>query len=93
MLPQLNPIDLAKTVSSGFSFAVNADEPGLLRVAVYGTTPITSDGVLLNLRFTSVNGVGWLLAGDIRADHVQRKLSFLIRSRGQARLPDYALDS
>ncbi len=54
IVPQDRPIDLTKTVSQGLSIAVNATEPGLLRVAVYGTAPIDKDGVLLNLRFRSV---------------------------------------
>ena len=51
-------VTLAGTVSSGFSFAVNAREAGLLRVAVYGPTPISGNGILLNLRFTAVGKPG-----------------------------------
>ncbi len=52
--PQDFPVDLAGTISRGFSFAVNAQESGLLRVAVYGAIPLKSNGVLLNLRFYAV---------------------------------------
>jgi hypothetical protein len=56
--PATNPVDLAGTVSRGLSIAVNAKEPGLLRVAVYGPVAISSSGVLLNLRFTAVGTAG-----------------------------------
>ena len=54
ILPQAMPVDVAKTVSGGLSVVANADEPGLLRVAVFGPMPIKDDGILFNLRFTSV---------------------------------------
>ena len=54
MIPSADPVDLAGTLSRGLSFAVNDKEPGILRVAVYGPTPINGDGVLLNLRFTAI---------------------------------------
>lgn len=56
--PQKNAVDVSRTVSRGFSVAVNAEEPGLLRVAVYGSMPIEGDGVLLNFRFTPVGPSG-----------------------------------
>ena len=56
--PLPDPIDLARTVSRGLSFAANAAEPGILRVAVYGPMPIDADGVLLNLKFAAVGKSG-----------------------------------
>ncbi len=56
--PQKEPIELKGTVSDNLSYAVNAEEPGLLRVAVYGATAIDSDGVLLNLGFTAIGAPG-----------------------------------
>jgi len=56
--PHNEPIELKGTVSDKLSYAVNAEKPGLLRVAVYGVTPIESDGVLLNLKFTAVGSPG-----------------------------------
>ena len=52
--PQSDPVDLRGTASRGLSFVVNAKESGLLRVVMYGATPIDEDGVLLNLKFTAV---------------------------------------
>jgi uncharacterized delta-60 repeat protein len=52
--PNKNLVDLAGTASRGLSAVVNATQPGLLRVVVYGAMPIYDDGVLLNLRFTAV---------------------------------------
>jgi len=56
--PQTNPIDLTGTVSERLTAVANGSEPGLLRVAVYGTMPIALDGVLMNLRFTAVGAPG-----------------------------------
>ncbi len=56
--PQANPADLSGTMSRGLSVTFNAEEPGLLRVAVYGPMPIDGNGVLLNLRFTGVGASG-----------------------------------
>lgn len=52
--PLADPVDLTGTVSRALKAVANAEEPGLLRVAVYGATPIDSGGVLLNLRFKAV---------------------------------------
>lgn len=46
------------TASRGLSVVVNPNEPGLLRVVVYGAYPIDENGVLLNLRFTAVGAAG-----------------------------------
>jgi len=56
--PDSDPVDLSGTVSNGLSFAVNAEQPGILRVAVYGAYPIEAEGVLLNLRFSAVGKPG-----------------------------------
>lgn len=56
--PQLNPVDTAGTVSNNLLVTTNADEPGLLRVSVFGAMPLVGDGVLLNLRFTAIGAAG-----------------------------------
>ena len=56
--PLVDSADLKGTVSRGLSAVVNATEPGLLRVVVYGAMPIDKDGVLLNLRFAAVGNSG-----------------------------------
>ena len=56
--PQANPVDLAGTVSRALSAVANTEEPGLLRVVMYGAMPIEGNGVLLNLRFTAVGAPG-----------------------------------
>lgn len=56
--PQTNPIDLVGTISRDLTTDVNAQTPGLLKVAVYGPMPINRDGILLNLRFTTVGAPG-----------------------------------
>jgi hypothetical protein len=56
--PGKDPVDLTGSVSRGLSYAVNSDEPGILKVAVYGAAPINENGVLLKLRFTAVGKPG-----------------------------------
>ena len=53
-----SPVDVAGTVSRGLLVVTNAIEPGRLRVVVYGPLPIENDGVLLNLRFSTVGSTG-----------------------------------
>jgi hypothetical protein len=56
--PQGDPVDLVGTASRGLTAVTNVIEPGLLRVVVYGPTPISENGLLLNLRFTAVGTPG-----------------------------------
>ncbi|MFN0277057.1 MAG: DUF4394 domain-containing protein [Pyrinomonadaceae bacterium] len=56
--PQAVPVDLAGTVSSRLTVAVNTEEAGLLRVAIYGPLPIDDNGLLMNLRFNAVGAPG-----------------------------------
>jgi hypothetical protein len=51
------PVDLSGTVSGGFGFAANSPAKGLLKVVAYGTSPVSTDGVYVYLRFR-VNGLG-----------------------------------
>lgn len=56
--PQANPVSLTGTASRYLSSVVNAQTPGSIRVAVFGTAPINENGVLLNLKFTAVGAPG-----------------------------------
>jgi hypothetical protein len=56
--PKENPVDLIGTVSRGLTTVANGNQPGLLRVVVYGPMPIDGDGVLLNLSFMAVGKPG-----------------------------------
>jgi hypothetical protein len=49
--PERVAATIGGTLSDGMGIAVNADEPGIIRVAVYGALPVTGDGVYANLRF------------------------------------------
>jgi plastocyanin len=60
ILPLADPTDVKGTASRALFAIVNANEPGLLRVVVYGPLPIDADGVLLKLRFTAVGKPGTL---------------------------------
>jgi Cohesin domain/Carboxypeptidase regulatory-like domain len=56
--PQADPVDVLGTASRGLLAVANPNEPGLLRVVLYGISPIDGNGVLLNLRFTAVGAPG-----------------------------------
>jgi len=56
--PQADPVSLAGTASRSLTAVTNAETPGLLRVVVFGPTPIDADGILLNLRFIAVGAPG-----------------------------------
>ncbi len=56
--PFVDVAHLNGTASRGLSVVTNVTEPGLVRVVVYGPMPIQHDGVLLNLRFTTVGSAG-----------------------------------
>jgi hypothetical protein len=50
--------DLSGTLSDGFGVAAHSPEPGLLKVIVYGTSPVTADGLFTNLTFKAVGTAG-----------------------------------
>ncbi len=56
--PSAEPVDVMGTASRSLSVVTNAQEPGLLRVVLYGAFPIDRDGLLLNLRFLAVGKAG-----------------------------------
>ena len=56
--PQANPVDVAGTVSRGLSVVANANEPGMLRVVLYGAYAIDANGLLMNLKFNAVGAPG-----------------------------------
>lgn len=56
--PQKIAVDLSKSVSLGLTAMINGEQPGSLRVVVYGAIPIDQDGVLLDLRFVAVGPAG-----------------------------------
>lgn len=50
--------DIVGTLSDRMNIVTNSPEPGLLKVAVYGITPIIGKGVLVNLRFSTIGDIG-----------------------------------
>lgn len=56
--PQVSPIDTAGTLGSGFAVTVNALTPGLLKVVLFSSTPISGSGTLFNFKFTAVGSNG-----------------------------------
>ena len=51
-------VDMSGTVDEGFGFAANAPVPGLVKVAVYGTVPVSNEGTYVYLRFRPVGKAG-----------------------------------
>jgi len=58
ILPQTTPCDTSGTISNGLSAVCNAVKPGLLKVIVFGTTPMSGEGTLLKLNFNAVGTAG-----------------------------------
>ncbi len=46
--------DLRGTMSEGLSVAANSPQKGLLKVVVFGTAPVSNDGVFVILRFVAI---------------------------------------
>jgi hypothetical protein len=51
-------IDNAGTLASGFTVGANVVSPGSVRVAGFGTTPLTGGGTLIYLRFMAIGPIG-----------------------------------
>jgi len=58
LVPQTTPYDATGTLSSGWSITANTATPGHLILNAFSTTDLTGQGVLLNLKFNVVSGVG-----------------------------------
>jgi Cohesin domain len=56
--PSENPVDVRGTASRGLIAVANPNEPGLLRVVLYGPLPIDENGLLLKLRFKTIGASG-----------------------------------
>ena len=56
--PLENPVELVGSVSRGLFVVSNIETEGLLKIAAYGPMPLTTDGVLLNLRFRAIGSSG-----------------------------------
>jgi hypothetical protein len=57
--PSMKIADLTGTLADGsLTIVSNVISPGLIRVVVYGATPVTMDGVYANLRFTVTASAG-----------------------------------
>lgn len=52
--PAKNPCVSAETISAAMTVTCNAEEPGIIRVAVFGASELFGKGELLRLRFTVV---------------------------------------
>jgi hypothetical protein len=58
IVPQASPCDLSGTISSGLSVFCNAGTPGIIKVVVFGTMPLTGSGTLFKFKFTAVGAAG-----------------------------------
>lgn len=58
LVPEAGPVDTAGTLSSSLAAVTNASQPGRLRLAVYGSSLISTGGTLINLKFRVVGATG-----------------------------------
>jgi hypothetical protein len=56
--PEKNAVETSGTLSNGFGAAANSMEPGRLRLAVYGSNFINSNGTLIYLKFRVIGRNG-----------------------------------
>ena len=56
--PQATPYDQTGTVSSGYEITYNIPTPGTLIVSGFGSTPLTGNGTLINLKFNVYGAIG-----------------------------------
>jgi hypothetical protein len=56
--PQAISCDVSETISSGMTAICRVSEPGVLKVVVFGATPLTGEGTLLKLNFKMVGTRG-----------------------------------
>lgn len=56
--PEEIAAEITGTIGDGLTVVSNSPSEGLLKVAVYGVTPVSGDGVFANLRFRSIGEVG-----------------------------------
>jgi len=56
--PQAVGCDVAETLSNGMTAICHAAEPGVLKVLVFGTTPLSGKGTLLKLKFNAIGTRG-----------------------------------
>jgi Tol biopolymer transport system component len=67
--PNVPSCSLEGTIANGFSSAFNSPQPGLLKVAIYGSIPVNSDGIYMYLSFRTAGYPGsstWLTIKRIR---------------------------
>ena len=53
-----NPLSKDGTVSNNYAVVHNAEQPGRLRVAAYGTQPLQGNGTLINVNFEVIGNSG-----------------------------------
>jgi len=53
-----NSVDNAGTLSAGFTVGGNVISPGILRIAGFGTSPLSGGGSLISVRFSAIGPVG-----------------------------------
>lgn len=58
LTPSENAAVLSGSLSESMIVTVNTETPGRLKAVVFGTLPMNGEGLLLNLRFTTIGAVG-----------------------------------
>ena len=58
MQPQANPVETTGTLSGELAAVYNPNNPGILKVAVYGAYPLNGAGTLIKLNFRALGAEG-----------------------------------
>jgi len=81
--PQADACEIAETISRGMTAICGMSEPGVLKVAVFGTTPLTGEGTLLKLNFKTVETRGLTSGLGIKNFMFNESLPSAVTVRGQ----------
>ncbi|MFN0277696.1 MAG: cohesin domain-containing protein [Pyrinomonadaceae bacterium] len=85
LVPIADPVDVSNTASRGLSFVVNAEQPGLIRVVMYGALPIDDSETLVKLRFNVV-GTPWSVSPLTLENFILNEGLAVTRTDGQAEI-------
>ena len=78
--------DVSGTICDGFGVFSHSPSPGLLKVVVYGTIPVTTDGIFVNLRFSTIGVVDATTPLTIRGFRLNDARIGVVTTNGKLRV-------
>jgi len=82
--PQAVGCDVAETISRGMTAICHASESGVLKVVVFGATPMSGTGTLLKLKFNVIGATGSTLPLTVKNFIFNEGLSSAVTIKGQS---------